>query len=79
METTERGYNGNVKLKRKGVSIDWTVDQIQEFIKCSKDPIYFAEKYIKIVHVDHGLIPIQMYDYQKEITEKITPSSPSRT
>lgn len=72
METNERGYNGNIKLKRKGVSIDWNADQIQEFIKCSKDPIYFAEKYIKIVHVDHGLIPIKMYDYQKEITEKIT-------
>ena len=66
----DRGYNGNANLKKKGQAIEWTQDTIQEFVKCSKDPIYFAEKYIKIVHVDHGLIPIQMYDYQKEIVEK---------
>jgi hypothetical protein len=45
---------------------------ISEYLKCSKDPIYFAEKYIQIVHVDHGLIPIKMYDYQKEIATAIT-------
>lgn len=65
-------YNGNANLKRKGIAIEWTQNRVKEFVKCSKDPIYFSEKYIKIVHVDHGLIPIQMYDYQKEITEKIT-------
>ena len=45
---------------------------VAEFLKCAKDPIYFSEKYIQIVHVDHGLIPIKMYDYQKEIAEAIT-------
>jgi len=68
----DRGYNGNVNIKRKGVSIEWTQDKIEEFVKCAKDPVYFAEKYIKIVHVDHGLIPIAMYDYQKDIVDKIT-------
>jgi hypothetical protein len=68
----DRGYNGNTNLKKKGIEIEWTQDQIQEFVKCAKDPIYFAEKYIKIVHVDHGLIPIRMYDYQKEIVEKFS-------
>jgi hypothetical protein len=66
----DRGYNGNTNLKKKGLAIEWTEDKIQEFIKCAKDPVYFSEKYIKIVHVDHGLIPIQMYDYQKEIVDK---------
>lgn len=68
----DRGYNGNANLKKKGKVIEWTQDSIQEFVKCSKDPIYFAEKYIKIVHVDHGLIPIKMYNYQKEIVEKFS-------
>jgi len=67
-----RSYLGNVNLKRKGVTIEWTEDMVQEFVKCAKDPIYFAEKYIQIVHVDHGLIPIVCYDYQKEIIEKTT-------
>lgn len=67
-----RSYLGNVNLKRKGVAIDWTEDMVQEFVKCAKDPIYFSEKYIQIVHVDHGLIPIVCYDYQKEIIKKTT-------
>jgi len=65
-------YNGNQLLKRKGVAIQWTHDEVKEFIRCSKDPIYFAENYLQIVHVDHGLIPMTLYDYQREIIEKIT-------
>lgn len=68
----ERGYNGNINLKRKGTPIEFTQDMVGEFIKCANNPTYFSEKYIQIVHVDKGLIPIKMYDYQKEIVEKIT-------
>ena len=68
----ERGYYGNVNLKRKGVSVEFSQEMVGEFIKCAQNPTYFAEKYIQIVHVDHGLIPIKLYDYQKEIVEKIT-------
>ena len=68
----ERGYNGNVNLKRKGVSVEFSQEMVGEFIKCAQNPTYFAEKYIQIVHVDHGLIPISLYDYQKEIVDKIT-------
>jgi len=67
-----RSYLGNINLKRKGVTIEWTEEMVQEFVKCARDPIYFAEKYIQIVHVDHGLIPIICYDYQKEIIRKTT-------
>jgi hypothetical protein len=45
---------------------------IREYVSCAKDPIYFAQNYIQIVHVDHGLIPIDLYDYQREIIEKTT-------
>ena len=68
----ERGYNGNVNLKRKGVSVEFSQEMVGEFIKCAQNPVYFAEKYIQIVHVDKGLIPISLYDYQKEIVDKIT-------
>ena len=67
-----KGYNGNVNLKRKGTDVEFTQEMVSEFLKCAKDPIYFSEKYIQIVHVDHGLIPIKMYDYQKEICTAIT-------
>lgn len=67
-----RTYLGNVNLKRKGVAIEWTEEMVHEYVKCAKDPIYFSEKYIQIVHVDHGLIPINLYEYQKEIIDKTT-------
>jgi hypothetical protein len=66
------GYLGNQNLKKSETPVEWTPELIKEFAKCSEDPIYFAEKYIKIVHVDRGLIPIVLYDYQKEIIEAIT-------
>jgi hypothetical protein len=65
------GYRGNSNLKPKNIQLEWSQERLQEYLKCSKDPIYFAEKYIQIVHVDRGLIPIILYDYQKEIMEKI--------
>jgi hypothetical protein len=74
MNNMERGYNGNNLLKKKGVVIEWDENLIVEYFKCAKDPIYFVEKYIKIVHVDHGLIPIKLYDYQRDIIEKISNS-----
>lgn len=64
---SEDGYNGNPNLSKAGTVHTFTAEQEEEFLKCMDDPIYFAEKYIKIVHVDRGLIPYQPYDFQKEI------------
>jgi hypothetical protein len=72
--TIDKGYNGNPLLKKSRKQIAWSSEMLQEFLKCAQDPIYFAEKYIQIVHVDRGLIPIKLYDYQKEIIVKITNS-----
>lgn len=68
--TSQQGYLGNSNIKGANVAINWTPDMIREWVKCKNDPIYFAQNYIKIVHVDHGLITIDLYDYQREIIEK---------
>jgi hypothetical protein len=65
----DKGYLGNVNLKRKNTAIEWDQERVQEFIRCSSDIKYFAERYIKIVHVDRGLIPIELYPYQSQIIE----------
>lgn len=39
--------------------------QVQEIIKCGKNPNYFFENYVKIQHPVKGLIPFKMYDFQK--------------
>lgn len=44
--------------------------QIQEFYKCKKDPVYFIENYVKIEHQTRGVIPFDMYPFQKEIVQK---------
>lgn len=66
------GYLGNSQLKKSQLEIEWTPELIKEYMKCAEDPIYFAEKYIHIVHVDRGLIPIELYDFQKDIISSIT-------
>ena len=68
----DRGYLGNSYLKKIGEQIEFTPEMLKEYMKCAQDPVYFAENYIKIVHVDKGLVKLNMYDYQKEITRKIT-------
>lgn len=62
-----KSYNGNVNLKRANQSIEWTQDLIQEYIKCSQDPVYFTETYMKIINVDKGLVNFELYPYQKEM------------
>ena len=60
-------YQGNPNLKRAGTEIQFTQEQVNEFIKCKNDPVYFAMNYIKIISLDEGLVPFSMYDFQKEI------------
>ena len=59
-------YNANVNLKAAGVKIQFTPEQVQEYLKCASDPIYFIETYCKIVSLDHGLIPFKLYECQVE-------------
>lgn len=60
-------YLSNPNLKKIGVNIEFTQEQIQEYVNCAKDPIYFVNNYVKIVHVDKGLIPLDLYAYQERM------------
>ncbi len=60
-------FNGNPLLKRENVSVGLTQWHLDEIEKCMKDPVYFSENYMKVVHVDRGLIPLKLYDYQKKM------------
>ena len=67
MATGTDVYLGNPNLKKAGTPIQFTQEQIEEWIKCKNDPIYFAMNYIKIISLDEGLVPFEMYDFQKKI------------
>ena len=45
-------YRDNPLLKKAGVQMKFSKEQVEEYMKCAKDPVYFAETYIKIVNVD---------------------------
>lgn len=64
-------YLGNPLIKAANTPVEFTPEQIEEYLKCSTDPIYFIETYIKIVQVDRGLIPFDMYDFQRNIVRTI--------
>jgi hypothetical protein len=65
------GYLGNPNLKPEGQSLQFTKEQIEEYLRCSKDPVYFVSKYIKVVSLDKGLVDFNMYPYQKDMIETI--------
>jgi len=69
---SDDSYLGNSLLKGTDVKHDFTKKEVEEYIKCANDAIYFLENYVKIVHVDEGLVNFAMYDYQKELVKTIT-------
>jgi len=65
MAKTEN-YNSNASLKAVGVKVEFTEDNIKEYLKCKDDPTYFIDNYCMIVTLDHGIQPFKLYDCQKE-------------
>ncbi len=63
-------YLGNPNLKKKNIPISFTQEQVDEFIKCKDDPVYFIKNYIKIVTVDEGLVDFDLWDFQDEMVQK---------
>lgn len=70
MGNKDKSYLGNPNLKGPGVKIEFTKEQIDEYVKCANDPIYFIKNYIKIVTLDKGLVPFDLYDYQEDMVKK---------
>jgi len=61
------GYLGNARLKRIGTELSYTEEQVLEIAKCADDPVYFIKTYVKIVNVDRGLIPFDMWNFQEDM------------
>jgi hypothetical protein len=61
----------NPNLKRAHESSEYDHEKIMEIRRCSTDPIYFMEKYVKVQHPTKGAVPFILYDYQKEMIDAI--------
>ena len=64
-------YLGNPNLKKVNTPVEFTKDNIKEYKKCEKDPIYFMMNYVQVVSLDDGLVPFKMWDFQKHIVRTI--------
>lgn len=62
-------YLGNQNLKAAGVNVEYTQEQVQEYIKCATNHLYFIKKYTKIVSVDEGLVPFSTWDFQDKMVK----------
>lgn len=67
MSKRDEGYLGNSLLKKQNYDIDWSEELITEYVKCSKDPIYFVETYMKLININNGLVSFIMYPYQRDM------------
>ena len=60
-------YLGNPNLKKANTQIEFTQENIEEYLKCKDDPVYFAMNYVKIVTLDEGLKSFAPYDFQEKL------------
>ena len=60
-------YQGNPNVKADGVQEQWDDHKVREYAKCMQDPAYFAKTYVKIISLDKGLVPFELYPYQEQM------------
>ena len=60
-------YLGNPHVKKDGIEEDWEPEKVREYAKCMADPVYFATKHIKIINLNDGLVPFELYPYQENM------------
>ena len=57
-------YENNTKILKGDLVFDRTEDEIEEWLRCKNDILYFAEKYCKLM-TPEGIKHISLRDYQK--------------
>ena len=58
-------YLGNPGVRRAGSTpTKWSKELMAEYVRCREDVEYFCSKYVKVVHLDRGLVNFVPYPYQ---------------
>lgn len=70
-QPANRFYKNNPLLKACGYQYSYTLEEIKEWVKCSKDPIYFIKTYIKVVNINRGFVNFDLYPFQQDLITKI--------
>jgi hypothetical protein len=67
MPSSTLSYLGNPKLRKAYTQVAMTQHEIDEYVKCVNDPVYFTKKYMKIVVLGKGIQPFELYPFQEEM------------
>ena len=67
IKNSELGYLGNPSVKRDGVESEFSKKEVLEYKKCMESPTYFARTYVKVISLDEGLVPFDLYPYQEKM------------
>ena len=63
-------YSNNPMVRKAFVKRDLTPEQTMEIIKCRRDPIYFMEKYLRIITLDYGIQPFKLFEFQRRMVKQ---------
>lgn len=66
-ENTPDAFRIDHTIPRAGTTYQYTADELREFLRCSQDPVYFIKNYVKIIQVDKGLVPFELWDFQEDM------------
>lgn len=61
----------NPQLKRAFATDEYTGQQVIELRKCTVDPVYFMQTYIRVVDPKRGVVPFTLFDYQVKMVRTI--------
>lgn len=66
-ENRRARYMGDPDLRRAGQKKPMTPEMVEEWRKCRDDIVYFVRKYMRIVHVDHGMVLFNLWHFQEKM------------
>lgn len=62
-------FAGNPNLRGDGESLQMEAWQLAELRKCVRDPVYFANNYVKITTKDKGIQLFNTWDFQSDLIQ----------
>ena len=69
MSNNDHQYLGNPNLHKANTPLEYTEHEVREIAKCMEDPVYFISNYIRIVSIDEGLVPFELYKFQERMVD----------
>lgn len=61
------GYNGNPNLPLPTEDYTLAESELEEYVKCLNDPLYFIANFVKITQVDEGIITFKPWKFQETV------------